>query len=179
MTLPIPIAAKPNIPIQHQRIHEGNHFFVHKIALNINIANPKYFLLIPPPYNDSNTVKMDFIFEIVTDIGGTVYLFEDASVSANGTELYITNNNRWSSTTSGVYMYEDPTVTDEGLCIFEERKGTTTSGDEIGEFDRDDEEIIPHYNKKYIFKFIPLANGANITFEVNWYDDRPSSPTPI
>lgn len=182
MTLPVSIVPRPSLELAHHRVHEGNHFFVHRIALGINVANPKYFLIVPPPtaVAPSETLEMHVIFEVVTDIGGTVWLFENATITANGTELTIINNNRRSSTTSLAHIYEDPIVAPlgEGTILFEERKGTTTSGDEIGEFERNEEELIFHPDRNYLMKFTPLANGANITTEINWYDNRPSSPVP-
>lgn len=180
MTLPTPIISQPQLDIAHQRIHEGNHYFVHRIVTGINMANPKYFLIIPPPVqSDGSIIEMHLIFEVVTDIGGTLEFFENPTVTNNGTELKIINNNRRSSTTSLAKIFEKPTVTNDGTSLFEERAGTTTNGAELGEFKRDDEEIILHQTDTYILKFVPLADGANITMELNWYDNRPSSPIPI
>ena len=178
MTLPVSISPKPMIELAHHRIHEGNHFLVHQVSLGVNIAFPKYYLIIPPPSAGTDTTEMHLIFEVVSQIGGTLILFEDATISANGTALTIINNNRRSSSTSQVNVYEDPTVTTEGTTIFSERKGTASTEVELGEFFRDDEEIILHPDKQYLLKFTPLADGANITMELNWYDNRPSSPIP-
>ena len=178
MTLPVSISPKPMIELAHHRIHEGNHFFVHRISLGINIASPKYYLIVPPPTAGADTIEMHVIFEVDSDKGGTLILFEDATVSANGTALTIINNNRRSSSASDANIYEDPTVTVEGTSLFEDRKGTATTEAELGEFIRDEEEIIFHPDKKYLLKFTPLANGANITMEIYWYDNRPSAPVP-
>ncbi len=176
MTLPVSISPRPMVELTHHRIHEGNHFLVHKISLGINIASPKYYLIIPPPSAGTNTIEMHLIFEVDSDIGGTLLLFESSTIEDNGTALTIINNNRRSSSTSEVNVYEDPTVTIEGTLIFEERKGTATTEAEIGEFIRDDEEFVLHPDKNYLLKFTPLADNANITMELNWYDNRPSSP---
>ena len=123
MTLPVSISPKPMIELAHHRIHEGNHFLVHKISLGINIASPKYYLIIPPPSAGTNTIEMHLIFEVDTDIGGTLILFEGSTIADNGTALTIINNNRRSSSSSEVNVYEDPTVTTEGTSIYT-RPGT-------------------------------------------------------
>lgn len=180
MTIPTSIISKPVLDIVHQRIHEGNHFMIHRIATGINIANPKYFLIIPPPVqSDGSVIEMHIIFEVVTDIGGTLELFENPTVTSNGTGLTIINNNRRSSTPSLCQIFENPIVTNDGTSLFAERAGTTTLGTKLGEFERNDEEIILHQADTYILKFIPLADGASITMEINWYDNRPSAPIPI
>ena len=179
MTLPVSIVSKPSIDIAHHRIHEGNHFLVHKVSLALAALVPKHFLIIPPPLQPvGSTVEIHLIFEIDSDVGGTLEFFEGSTVTANGVALDIINNNRRSTSTSLTEVFEDPTVTVDGTKLFQERIGTATTPIEIGEFDRDDEEIILNPNFLYTLKFTPLA-AANITMELNWYDNRPSSPVPI
>lgn len=182
MTIPTSIIPKPNINLVHHRIHEGNHFVIHKVSTGINVANPKYFLIIPPPVQpDGSIIEMHLIFEVDSDIGGTLEFFENPTVTNNGTALAVISNNRRSSTVSQVLIFEDPIVTNDGTSLFQERKGTATIGvgATLGEFERDDEEFILHQVDTYILKFTPLANNANITMELNWYDNRPSSPIPV
>lgn len=182
MTLPTSIIAKPSIDISHHRIHEGNHFIVHKVTLAVPVAPPKYFLIIPPPPQpDGTVIEMHLIFEIAADVGGTLELFENPVVASVGTKpLIIVNNNRRSTTASLCQVFEDPIITSDGTSIlFQERKGNALPGDvSLGEFKRDDEELILHQDDNYILKYVPLA-VANITFELNWYDNRPGSPVPI
>ena len=180
MTLPTLIAPRPSIDISHHRIHEGNHFFIHRIATGLPIV-PKYFLIIPPPIQpDGSVIEMHLILEVSTDnVGGTLEFFENPIVSSNGTPVPIINNNRRSTTTSQVFVFEDPTVASDGTQLFVEIGGTTTTGAELGEFDRNEEELILNPTDIYVLKFTPLAAGANLSMELNWYDNRPSSPVPI
>lgn len=180
MTIPVSIISKPTIDIAHHRIHEGNHFLVHKISTGINIASPKYFLIIPPPVQPGLlTTEIHIIFEINTDIGGTLEFFENPTVTDNGILLSIINNNRRSSSTSLSQVFEDPIVTSDGTSLFGERGGTATNGASLGETRRNDEEFILNPSDTYILKFTPFADGANITVQLDWYDNRPSSPIPI
>lgn len=180
MTLPTTIISSPSIDISHQSIHQGNHFIVHRIATGINIANPKYFLIIPPPLATipSNTIEVHLIFQVDSEPGGMLQFFEDPTVTNNGTVMTIINNNRRSITISLTQVYENTTVSNEGTSLLEDRKGTTTTGAVLGEFERDDEEIILNPSKKYLLKFTPLTDNTVITFELNWYDNRPSTPVP-
>lgn len=183
MTLPTSIVARPSIDIAHQRIHEGNHFAIHKIVTGI-VTPTKYFLIIPPPpLVVGEIVEMHIAFQVYSDIGGTLQFFENPIITSNGTALTIINNNRRSSTTSEVNIFEDPIVTSDGTLLFEERRGTITTNDIIiGEFERDEEEFVLDPISMYILKYIPLTiplGGVNITMEINWYDNRPSSPAPL
>lgn len=186
MTLPTSIVARPSINISHQRIHEGNHFTIHKVTAGV--VAPKYFLIIPPPpMVVGEIVEMHLAFQVYSDIGATLQFFEDPIITSNGTKpVTVINNNRRSSTTSAVNVFEDPTVAigGDGTLLFEERIGTITTNDVIiGEIERDEEEFILDPASVYILKYIPLTplppGGANITMELNWYDNRPSSPVPI
>jgi hypothetical protein len=179
MTVPTTIVSQPSVDIAHHRIHEGNHFTVHKITLAVPVAPPKYFLIIPPPVQpDGSIIEMHLIYEIDSDVGGTLEFFENPTVASNGTPLTIVNNNRRSSTLSLCQVFENPIVTSDGTSIFQERLGNTTTPIELGEFERNEEETVLHQVDKYALKFVPLA-VANITMELSWYDNRPSSPVPI
>lgn len=179
MTVPTIIAPRPSIDIAHHRIHEGNHFIVHRIATFPPSPIPKYFLIIPPPTQpDGTIIEMHLIFELDSDKGGTLEFFENPIVTGNGTFLDIINNNRRSSTVSLCQVFEDPTITSDGTKLFEETGGTTTTGVDLGEIERNDEEFVLHQDFSYILKYVPLG-PANITMELNWYDNRPSSPIPI
>jgi hypothetical protein len=182
MTIPTIISPRPSVDIAHHRIHEGNHFIVHRVVTSLPALNPKYFLIIPPPVQpDGTIIEMHLIFEVDSDVGGTLELFESPTIAGNGTPLNVINNNRRSSTISLCQVFEDPIITSDGTQLFSERGGTggpTPIGADLGEFERNDEEFVLHQEDSYILKYVPLAI-ANITMELNWYDNRPSSPIPI
>lgn len=182
MTLPTTIISRPHIDIAHQRVHEGNHFFVHRIFRDVNIANPKLFLIDPPSQAiiPSDTIELHLIFEIEsTNIGYTLEFFEDCTITDSGTALTIINNNRRSSTSSLTGVHENPIISTEGTKLFEQITGTATSGGVAGEFERNDEEIILRPGSHYLIRITPLADGLIGNAEFNWYDNRPSSPVPI
>jgi hypothetical protein len=180
MTLPVSIVAKPSVDLPHHRIHEGNHFTVHKVTIGVPIAPPKYFLIIPPPPQaDGSIIEMHLLFYIYSTDGATLEFFENPTVTNPGTSLgtYIINKNRRSSTTSLCQVFEDPAITNDGTLLFQERKGKPGIETELGEVERDEEEMVLHQVDTYILKFVPFA-AADITLELNWYDNRPSSPIP-
>lgn len=182
MTLPVSIISKPSIELAHHKTHEGNHFDIHKIITGVTIANPKYILIIPPPLavNPSNTIEIHVIFEVESiNIGFTLELFENSDATGL-TALIPINLNRRSTTTALTDVYEDLTVlTSVGTPLYEKRVGTTTSGGEAGAYWRDEEELIFKPGSKYLIRVTPLADGLNGNIDLNWYDNRPSSPIPI
>lgn len=185
MTVPTSIVARPSVDIAHHRIHEGNHFIVHKITIGVPAAPPKYFLIIPPPPQPNGTiVEMHLLFELYSTTGGTLEFFENPTATIVGASpLTIVNNNRRSSTLSLCQVFENPTVTSDGTLLFQERKGIAGTEVELGEFERNEEEIVLHQLDTYLLKFVPIVSvpipTADITMELNWYDNRPSSPVPV
>lgn len=175
MTLPLNIVPKPTLELSHQKIHEGNHFSVHKFTLGV--AAIKYFLIIPPPVQpDGSVIEMHLIFEISTNVaGGILEFFENPTITANGTSLDIINNNRRSSTVSLSQVFEGPTVTSDGTSLLQQIGGTATTGTNLGELNRSEEETVLSPSFNYIIKFTPSA-ATDLTTELNWYDNRPSSP---
>jgi len=179
MTLPAAITPRPTLQLAHHRTHEGNHYAVHKITTGIMIANPKYFL-IEPPHADpipSNTSEIHLIFEVTSyDTGFKLEMFEDANIAILGTELTAQNYNRIRNQVSLTHIYEDPTINSEGTKIFEDMAGSTITGGNAGEIDRDEDEFILKTGSDYLFKITPLVDNLTTATEFNWYDNRPSIP---
>ena len=174
MTLPASITATPNVQLSHHKIHEGFHFNVHLVSLNIQVANPKYiFIQNPPPQPPPiSTVFGHIIYSVSSDLGVTTELFEDATISSDGIHIPIINNNRTIPVIPLGPIFEDPTVISEGTSLFIDRIGTTTTGGIGGPRNRDEDEIIAKIGSKYLIKITPLINGANTTTKVSFYSSR-------
>jgi hypothetical protein len=180
MTLPLNIVPKPTLEIQHHKIHEGNHFTVHTTT-SVPASTSKYFLIIPPPIQpDGSIIEIHIIFEVdvLAGVIGKLEFFENPTITGNGTPLNIINNNRRSPTLSQAQVFEDPTVTfDNPPPLF--TANTPGTGGVVGDFNRDEEEFLLNENFNYVLKFTntDLANPTDINLDLNWYDNRPSSPT--
>lgn len=180
LTLPTTIISKPGIDIAHQRIHEGNAFDVSLVSTGVNIANPKQILImVPHPETvPSNTIEIHLIFSVISVPGFTVRLFENPTVTDNGTSLDIINHNRRSSTTSGCSVYENTTVSSDGTLLFIERIGTAITGGSLT-MRRDEDEYILKPGFDYLIRITPLADNTTMSISLDWYDNRPSSPIPF
>jgi len=151
----------------HHQIHEGESFSSNDVTTNVQMAAPKRYLLITP---DTDT-RAHFVFRIGTEPGAKIELFEDTTVSNNGSVLPIFNNNRNSANANELLIYEDPTVTGDGTCIFVEQDGTTTAGGKIGADISHDDEIILKQNTIYQIKITVLANGTDVSTHMDWYEE--------
>ena len=119
---------------------------------------------------DTST-RVHFVFRIGTQPGAKIELYEDTTVSNNGSALPIFNNNRNSANPNQLLIYEDPTVTGDGTCIFIEQDGTTTSGGKIGTDISHDDEIILKQNAIYQIKVTVLTNGTDVSTHMDWYEE--------
>jgi hypothetical protein len=181
MTLPTTIIAESSIDLSHERIHEGNHFYVRKVITGLNAGVAKNFLIIPPSEAEvsSDTVLIHIIYGVFANPGADIAFFEGSTVSSNGTEITPINNNRASDTTSVTKVFEDPVITSVGTQISEDRAGTPADLGMGGRLNRDEDEIILRPGTNYIFRVTPLADNTDIRITLDWYDNRPSSPIPF
>lgn len=164
------ILAKSLIEIDmvHSKIHQGASFLVTDVATGIDIATPKQYLFITP----NTQTRIHIVFSAETEPGSTLELFEDTTVSANGTALTRVNSRRDITFTSELLVFADPTVTVDGTLIFIARSGTTTAGGKVkGEISHLAEFILD-VNSKYQIKITPLSNTTAVSVDFQWYELR-------
>lgn len=99
---------------EHMKIHEGKGFTVSKRLTIANVGGIRELLAVVPvgvyPHFRSFTVTSD---------GGPndVDFYEGTTVSANGATITPFNNDRNSSTTAGLLVYDTPTITADGTLL--------------------------------------------------------------
>ena len=104
-----------------------------------------------------------------------IELFEDVTVSANGTLLNEKNANRASSVTPDMLIYRDPTVTADGTLLFTEWMTPTSTGrgssaEGLGSDALQTEWVLLH-DHDYEIK-MTNNSGATIDYqyEISWYE---------
>lgn len=98
----------------HARIHEGVAFTASALSASLADEDNLDMLLVTPPHGEGG-VHLRVSAGLTGD--GELRIYEGTSVSANGTELDVTNRNRRSSNVSGVSAFQDPTVDTLGTLI--------------------------------------------------------------
>jgi len=98
--------------VYHSHVHAGIMFSVDVFDLALAGGGTLGILFVTPA-----TPPIHILYD--GELGGDakLELFEDVTVSANGTLLAPINRNRNSAFTDGVTAYQDPTVTDFGLTL--------------------------------------------------------------
>lgn len=150
----------------HNRIHAGREFETTDVALGINTATPKRYLLVTP--NTATRIHVTLLFE--SSPGITVEFFEDTTVTANGTGLSEINHNRNSANVAELAVFVDPTVTADGTQLFIFRSGSGTGSAVIGGRVQREDEFVLKQNANYQIKISPISNNTNITTDISWYE---------
>lgn len=153
----------------HHLIHEGKAFVYPNYDNDIDIASPKYFRIVT---GANKEVHFDFSCTLLA--AGTISLAESPTTSGNGTNVSaaIINLNRRSSNTPEVTIFEDPTVTGQGIQIGLWRIGTAGgfANSSVGGQGSNRQEYILKPNTVYLFKILTTADNNQSWLEFRWYE---------
>lgn len=154
-----------NIERIHQLVHEGRLFQLSG-EFTLAAAGTAYFLGI----TDSKTVH--FTNGAITSTGTplNIIFYEDATVSANGTQVFGLNKNRNSATTPTLLTYSGPTVTGVGTPI-EYGMVTTAPGNAGGDASLFASEWVLDNASNYLISITNNdAQTATIDYNFLWYE---------
>jgi hypothetical protein len=166
MTFPTAIAPGPRIDLPHQRIHEGRYFAVTAIDEKLPAGVPKNFMILSPPV----FISIAHVISIINVTpGATFEFFEDTVTLNDGTPLNAFNQDRNNPVAAIGFVFEDPTVTFEGILIFSQIIGSVTEGGTGGTKNRDEEEFLFKPLTKYLLKITPLANNTFLSIQMRAY----------
>lgn len=153
---------------QHS-IHDGSHYIVTDIDEDIDIAGPKYWHIKAP--NTSARIHVNYNYHCTKNAKFEV--FENPTLSNDGTSLSIINNERNSLNTSTALVYYDPTVSVDGTRIDVESVGddSTNPTGIAGEHKREDDEIVLKQNTSYLFKITALTDNMRASIRLNLIEE--------
>ena len=151
-----PLGYLTTIDIEHHKVHEGKHFFL-KTWQDVGQGNTVYFMFRTP----NTSTRIHARAHIAGEVEFTIGLYENPTLTADGTPVTMLNNDRNSANTPSLLAFSGPTVTDDGTPlrltkIGSNRDDTVSPGANY--------EIIAKQNEEYLFK---ITNDANTT---GWID---------
>jgi len=152
----------------HHEIHEGEHYSYRDFYF-MPKNSVKEFLIITP----NSTKQMHSLFGVQSTTSTISYnIFENCTVSNNGTLEPVRNRNRNFNNNNEGLLYEDPTITADGTEIAAGIYGSGKNSNGGG--DRDTEEILLKVNETYCYR-ISEQNIAstNINILFDWYEHAP------
>lgn len=159
--------AQAQIDIQHLMVHAGRYFSASDVDLLVAIASPKEWLFRMPDLED---YEIHCQFAISSSAQCVVELFENPTVSADGSEITPVNHHRTSTYASRVEVYSDPTVTDDGDRLNVAGIGSTGGSVKIGGVARNNAEwdLIP--GTLYLIRVTVAANDSVVSQNAEWYE---------
>lgn len=153
---------------EHHEIHSGSHYYICGYDPDMDSTEDVEFQLTTP--NSSKWIHM--VFEIAST-GATVFsIYEDATVTADGTPITAYNNNRNSSNTSDITLLQtDGTVTAAGTLIFNQAWGVGGNANQRrGGATERDKEIILKQNTTYRFLIESNSDNNVVSYCAEWYE---------
>lgn len=156
------------ITVVHHKIHESKHYICDDYDSDVDIASPKYWLINVP---DGTYPHM--FFRMISSLNGFGELFENPTITDNGTEIDSINNNRNSANASNLNIYRDPTVSSDGTRIMVAVFGSDATGFLTGSSGagvQEDKELILKTNEQYLIKFTALTDDCRVSMELSWYE---------
>ena len=157
-----------NIDFNHNKIHEGTHYFYSRTTTLGNGATGNWVLT-------SATKDLHFVYSIDSDFAGfTFATYEDITADADGTLLEINNNNRRKGDNSSAVLRYNPSniVTTNKRVMRDANKGTAINPakSSAGSIVRSD-EVVLYAGKKYLLRITNKATSDNpINVSMTWYE---------
>lgn len=147
------------IDSRHAAIHDGRHFVAHDFALSVALSATVVYVLV------TDGTAHHFNWEVSSDGGVKVDIYEGVTTTNNGTALPVYNRNRTSSNPSHMTAFKTPSGLSGGTQIF-----GTGSTSKSGGLQTSVSEFILKPNTKYSFVLTAYSNNVNIATALDWYE---------
>ena len=168
------------IPVQtfdheHSMVHAGFHYQTSEFSAAVGTGSNKDYLIQAPTTIGGavNNIGYHLIFD--GDATGEVLMtiFENCTVSNNGTPLTIYNNNRNSLNASSLLVYSTPTVSATGNAMINFLLGSGSSSavaNNAAVNNRNQREFILANGLLYLLRYHVQGSGSSdICMRLSWY----------
>jgi len=146
-----------NIGVGHHKIHEGELFEASEYDGDVNIAVPKEYLLQTP----AGTSYAHLVFIVEASGETKVEFFEDAVITASGSEMEMINNDRNSANVGPVLAFGSASFSASGSCLVSRLMGGNQGAVRIGGEKRNQEHILkPSAN--YFLRLTVAADNTRV-----------------
>jgi len=159
--------ATQTIQNAHHEIHAGNNFYLSGYTTLEDGPGTLYIKLVTP----DTTKWAHFVWSISSSGITMTTLTEDATGGmTGGSTPTIFNNNRNSSTTSGLVITSGVTVNTGGTIIDQAQWGASGFKEFSGGGNGRSDELVLKQNTTYLRAFTSYSAGNVIQFKASWYE---------
>ncbi len=149
----------------HERVHHGDYFEFHDYIADLDNEATKVYLFKTGDKEVHATLSAEAIGEVKADI------YEEATITADGTEATSINMNRVSTKTTETGIFKDPTVTDNGnLIIARYLLGSTSNPSKIKTDLKQGLERVYKPNTNYLIIFTAQEDNCQILLDGEFYE---------
>ena len=149
----------------HAQIHEGQFFTSTVVDTSVADSGTLEILML------TNGSVPHARFTAQSGGNSRLEIFEDTTVSANGSALVAQNRNRLSANTATALVYSGPTVTGDGTKIFDMICAGGTGGNSAGGSGGMYEELILKASTLYLVRLTNLGgNSQPCGLIADWYE---------
>jgi len=154
------------ITVPHNRVHVGDMYSAsHYFASIESAANAEILVKV------GSNKELHFLFSIGAGAEAVVYIFEDPTITDDGTILSIHNMNRNSSNTSDANAYYNPTTSADGTQLCVGLLPGAEKKNDMGGTIRHDTEWILDENTNYLIRVTNNGQGAEaVAIQLEWYE---------
>ena len=160
----------PTIELEHYYIHEQAHFFGSDYDVDTDTNATKYWQIVAP--DTATRCHATWIFQ--SSLNGIFYVYENPSLSSQGTPITCYNNDRNSDATPEMTFLRDPGVSSPGTLITSEYVGSAganpSGAGAVGAGTQRKREIILKQNYHYLFAFTAKSDNEQTTLTLSWYE---------
>lgn len=152
----------------HHMIHEGLMYTSVYLSLSIT-DDSSIVVLVRTGATQSAHAR------ITAGSGGdaTLEVFENPTITLDGSAVDVWNRNRYSSNTAATEVYSGPTVSDFGTSIYYGLMVGGTGGQAAGSTGSGFDEWILKANEEYVFRLTNKSGQAHSGFiELNFYEPQ-------
>lgn len=154
MYTPAQLNVGVQIDYEHQKVHEGEYFITYNKNEALGTSNVNFLIVV------EEAIHLRGVIVDVTSGTLEVNLFEDPTISSNGSVLSSTNLNRFSSKTNTATFYKNPTISNFGteigkFPIYGDKKVAAVGSETFPEY-------ILRSNKNYLVSVNPQTTSGNV-----------------
>lgn len=155
-------------PIEHNLVSDGVMFSTFHSFLNVASATSKWVLFKTPVMYKAH-VRFRFMSEAKIDY----YVYENATLTGNGTAISTFDMNRETHNASNCLCYHTPTITNSGTMIDNGMIGTSGwLGDTGGSISQMADWIFRHDLNYLIGANNNDANAKDIVIQIVWFEEE-------
>lgn len=146
-----------DIGVSHHKVHKGELFEAFEYDGDVDIAVPKEYLLQTPAGSDY--AHLSFNVEASAEL--KIELFEDAVITASGSEMSMINNDRNSANTSDVLAFGSASFSASGSILTSRLLNATKGQLKVGGDDRN-EEFILKASSNYFIRLTATSDDTRV-----------------